>query len=88
MDAQVKRKVGWHLEGSGRRNPCIHGVEVTLPVCGRVYQPGGSLRLILLGFLWKVYHISMINHSPLFQPLYFLKRMGGGADHSKHLTRA
>ena len=35
---------------------------VTLLVCRCVYQLGSTLNPILLGILWKLHHIGMINH--------------------------
>lgn len=49
------------------------GHEATLPVPPCICQPGSSPKPVLLGFLWKLYHTGMIDHSSLPSPLW---RMG------------
>lgn len=36
--------------------------DTTPPICGCVHLPGSSLNPILLGFLWRLFHVSMINY--------------------------
>lgn len=58
------------------------GQEATLPVPPCIHQSGSFPNPILLGFLWKLYHIGMIDHFPLLSPLW---RMGAWPENSQLL---
>lgn len=57
--------------------------SIPLPVPPRVYQSGSSVKLVLLGFLWRLCHIGKIIH--LISSLSPLSGMGHGVENSKPL---
>lgn len=63
-------------EINGVRLGRILSVQSSPPAKSCVCQAGSSLNPLLLGFLWRLYHVGMVNDKLSFQPLSPARKMG------------
>ena len=61
LDEEIRRARSGRVLSAGASVP-MELQCITLPVCEYVGQLGSSSNPILLGFLWRLHHIGMIDH--------------------------